>query len=982
MLKECLKRFLSLTLTVVIVLAAVSALVLPTAVLPANAESVTSGSGIWIADTLSYSYTVETGSDNTQGAGGTVNTSGRTMTITATSAKEYKGEGCDAETVGATWTATTVTVTNISEDSLKITSLSNTNVTVNGIAQGDILSPGATFILSVTSPANGTNATTVTGTVSIAFEAVTDIPVTFLPSSYVSYTINDVTIEQNSQDPSVIVFQKGETISLPAITAPEGYTFKGWMIGENLITTVPASLTVTGSCTVYPLITDDSVNAEAALFSVGNNTFAFWNDAMNAAVSGSNKIVVVNADVVLPDSMDGNMLSPAGGSYVRKNSAGKVEYLVPAGVTLLVPFDTGATLITNNTISINYEEYQKQTQSVEFRRLTLPSGTCISVYGKVSVASKVYCMSTGQSGPYGLLMLEEDSKVTFKSNSDLYAFGYIKGNGTIDVESGATVYESMFVADYPGSASNLNNLTSAGVFPFSKFTIRNVEANMTFYSGSSEKIYFNLYGTSVGYHDAWIDFIGSIGSNALFRTAGSVSKAYRNDRQCFEIHGTSSISGMAISISAFGVSINVNTADLAGIPIPFNYTIDVIDGVTTISENVIFSKGSEAIVEEGAEVVIASGKAVYVMDLSDDPQAVTAAKDASVVVNGKLTVNGNLYTSTSGADICSAAEGRIDFTNAAPQNKTVKLKTSGVNSTEVAVIPAKLHNGANHPTEGDYAVDEYTLTQGAAAGTTYYYCSVCDAWYDEQHEHPHVHTWNEPVIEWAADYSSVTATFVCADDETHVETVTDDTIIRELRDPQEGTNVYTYAYMAEFEGPDGNTYKPEHTETGLFAGWYKDAEFTEWYTEAPEDYQEAYAKLVDPNILRFAFQLKKSATVNDESTVIRTLSSVDTLNYKSVGFIVSYTDAAGNKKSHTFETTTVYSKITGTSDIGPFEYEPSLFSPDSTRFFAFNLTVPCDLFEIEIEYTPFWVTYDGTTVKGKTPTPFALSKYLKSSTNG
>ena len=239
------------------------------------------------------------------------------------------------------------------------------------------------------------------------------------------------------------------------------------------------------------------------------------------------------------------------------------------------------------------------------------------------------------------------------------------------------------------------------------------------------------------------------------------------------------------------------------------------------------------------------------------------------------------------------------------------------------------------------------------------------------------HAWGSPTWTWSADYSSATATFVCENDESHVVTVSDNDIERVLHEPESGSTVYTYVYTAQVEGPDGQTYSSNQTKEGLFAGWYKDADLTEWYTESDTfDQADAYAKLVDPNILRFAFQLKTSATLTDESTVIRALSSVDTLNYKSVGFIVSYTDNEGNAKTYRFETTTVYSSITGTSDIGAFEYPPTIFSPDSTRFFAFNLTLPCNLFETAIEYTPFWVTYDGTQVTGTTPTPFAVSQYM------
>ena len=774
-------------------------------------------------------------------------------------------------------------------------------------------------------------------------------------------------------------------------TPENGYSFLGWYNDDNVELSTNANYSYQGL---------ENHTIRAIFYKSGNavyyvkGAFGTFYDCFDLGINatGNGKILVVHRNGIVV------------------GSEGQSVFTIPNGRTLLVPFDADATVYTDEP----YVVYGSHTTPSPYRTLIIPENTTINVAngGMISVPSKLSAAGTGSgswngtpTGAGGRIEMNSGSSIILNSGAGLYCYGYISGEGSVVAESGSTVYEAMQFRCWRGgtATSGMRN----GVFPMNQYYIQNIEAQLKLYSGANEYVYTSA-NTGNGAHPASAQLIGT--NSGMFRlSSGYIEKRYdaSTDELKIDTYGNMSISPLSIN-----VFVDIDTSDYNDLPITNNLSISVHTGKLSVPsiQNLGFLAGTKLTIDEGAEMDIASK--VYVYDQDDwgkdyfaapscyivpvgysTVNGTTAKRSSSVKpvdalfdINGTLTVTGKLFTTEGGANIISSGgTGKVVLSSVPTDTTTTQQATQdGTSITKVTIncTAAKLHNGANHPTEGDYAVDEYTLTQGAAAGTTYYYCSVCDAWYDEQHEHPHVHTWNEPVIEWAADYSSVTATFVCADDETHVETVTDDTIIRELRDPQEGTNVYTYAYMAEFEGPDGNTYKPEHTETGLFAGWYKDAEFTEWYTEAPEDYQEAYAKLVDPNILRFAFQLKKSATVNDESTVIRTLSSVDTLNYKSVGFIVSYTDAAGNKKSHTFETTTVYSKITGTSDIGPFEYEPSLFSPDSTRFFAFNLTVPCDLFEIEIEYTPFWVTYDGTTVKGKTPAPFALSKYLKSSTNG
>ena len=72
------------------------------------------------------------------------------------------------------------------------------------------------------------------------------------------------------------------------------------------------------------------------------------------------------------------------------------------------------------------------------------------------------------------------------------------------------------------------------------------------------------------------------------------------------------------------------------------------------------------------------------------------------------------------------------------------------------------------------------------------------------------HDWGEPTWEWADDYSSATATFVCNNNEEHVEVV-DAEITEETTDPtctEPGETVYT----ATVTGPDGEEYTDTQTE--------------------------------------------------------------------------------------------------------------------------------------------------------------------------
>ena len=269
MIKDLLKRRLALLLAAIMVLC-----LLPVSVLadsssgideikaPAAASgtraSVSSGSGTWIANQFDYSYSVTTSSSNTQGAAGSVSISGATMTVSATSAQQYGSSGgCKAVTPAAD-TTTTVTVTNVSADYLKVNTLTcGGSAIVTGISEGDTIAPNATFTVSVTSPANGENATEVTGTVTIAVEAAqTNNTITFLPPQNIagntpgSYTIRSgsTSIEYGTYDSSVFT-----SYTLTA-SVNSGYAFNGWIVNGKRVSTGTTLTTtfVNETNTVFP----------------------------------------------------------------------------------------------------------------------------------------------------------------------------------------------------------------------------------------------------------------------------------------------------------------------------------------------------------------------------------------------------------------------------------------------------------------------------------------------------------------------------------------------------------------------------------------------------------------------------------------------------------------------------------------------------------------------------------------------------------
>ena len=516
-----------------------------------------------------------------------------------------------------------------------------------------------------------------------------NVSVTFVPGAHGSYTVDGTPITS-----STTVSNHLSTTAFSLVATPDsGYRFYGWHDDTNnkyLSLSNPASLYIGQNITVSPVF----IPANSATFMVDSAYYFDLNEANAAAYASSSKKITLVGDGVLPSG----------------------NYSISSGVTLLIPYEASYTIVTNSNLgSQRYAYGSTIPTAVPYKSLTLASGATLTVNGKVSVASGVHIMSQGQAGPYGLINLESGSEMVFESGSYFYAFGYVRGAGSVTVKSGAYVYENLFIADYPGSASNTNTLANAKAFPFSKFTVRNVEAPMTLNSGASESVYFNLYGTSVGYHDSWLSFIGSSNSSALFRTSGTITKSYSNGRQVIVTAGSSSINSMTLSVSTLSMS----TSSMSGLLIPYNFSLTVESGTVTLNENAILSKGSVATIAEGATLSIASNKNLYVLDGSDDVQAVGTQPDSSLIVNGTINVAGGLWTSENKADIKSTQSGKIVYSKSVGNStSSIVLKTGSTTYSSVTMYPANLHNG-----DGSYS-------DTASTGTsTWYYDKPGEHWY-------------------------------------------------------------------------------------------------------------------------------------------------------------------------------------------------------------------------------------------------------------
>lgn len=154
----------------------------------------------------------------------------------------------------------------------------------------------------------------------------------------------------------------------------------------------------------------------------------------------------------------------------------------------------------------------------------------------------------------------------------------------------------------------------------------------------------------------------------------------------------------------------------------------------TASNDMCLIPGSKVVIDEDATVNL--GGNVYVYDLDDwngfaytyqricypfrptshytqtsDWTKKDNMEDAKILVNGKLNITGNLYTTNGGADICSSNYGEIYLSKITKPSTTYQASNDLGSKKGISVNAAQLHNGDG----------SYVKTAEAASGTTYYY---------------------------------------------------------------------------------------------------------------------------------------------------------------------------------------------------------------------------------------------------------------------
>ena len=366
------------------------------------------------------------------------------------------------------------------------------------------------------------------------------------------------------------------------------------------------------------------------------------------------------------------------------------DVTVPAGVTLYIPFRVSWEKEENGytdeygVFHLYYHLSDKTNKACSktivgedktYVRLTVDEGAKLSVNGEVVIGAVVGYASQGMqnhvSGAHG--RITNNGRIEINDGGTLTCYGIVDGSGTVYANDGADVKESFIISDFAGG-SNTAQFFFNEQMPFKRYSMQSVQCTLQMETGADLIAMMNIWALSA-FNRAEITLMGS-DDEAAFQTDSSkqdtlvMTRIYHADEALADVAGDTKMlgaTGIGRTEWTFtgGLTFNAFTIELAGLKadtsscdfvIPYNFKINLIEGVYSIPLGLRLLPGAEVTIESGASVTIGGGDikggSLMVMDgliQSDILNSVGArypTREELVAAgfsgSGELTVNGTL----------------------------------------------------------------------------------------------------------------------------------------------------------------------------------------------------------------------------------------------------------------------------------------------------------------------------------------------------
>ncbi len=324
-------------------------------------------------------------------------------------------------------------------------------------------------------------------------------------------------------------------------------------------------------------------------FSVGEEIYSDLNEALTAAQADETKLVTVSEDTTLPEG----------------------TYTIPAGVTLLVPCmddDPGYIIET---------KYDKETKfgpdgtdttgqfgpnAQTYRTLNVPNNVTLNIEGTLLVNAVTGRKSAGLydqdvNGGCGEIML--GGKIQVKSGGLLDVYGYVKGTGSIEAESGGTVQDLYVVRHWRGGTvasgtfSTLSSITESDM--------HNIQVRTAVMSGATLSGNVKMFADKQYHRTLFAQIDNEDGMIHLAEGANAV-KTYAGEREQLELSGGGTTGSGTLNIAVLGLSLNTMRYLF---PVDGDNDFVLNGGEWKIEQAFKFMPGATLTLKQGAALTIA-----------------------------------------------------------------------------------------------------------------------------------------------------------------------------------------------------------------------------------------------------------------------------------------------------------------------------------------------------------------------------------------
>ncbi len=396
--------------------------------------------------------------------------------------------------------------------------------------------------------------------------------------------------------------------------------------------------------------------------------------------TGAEKTVTYSIKAVLSGSSYYTVEEISGktGTFILIGDAFVSGNVTIAG-TLTLPYDGSSSnnVTTDGGSEGYYIDIAKESTYLK-RLLTVKSGT-MTVSGTLNVGGVVSC--EGQkfqghtSGNYAQINVLEGASIKVTGTMDCY--GYVKGDGALEVVSGGVLKMPFVVRDFQGGTCTVGMYldekgsgtlitgykNAKGIAPFSIYEMPNVQVLQTIRSGA----------TVIGHAVMWADSKYNKTDAPAIASSGAVLNLTSGYMTIKFSEGYSASAGAkdfankyptTVDIKMYG---NVETGSLSmdiktGIPIisevtvsmdkvilglPYQYSITVKSGTFTVSKKFKMLNGSTVRVESGGTLNVTGSAIIYGGGWTDSNKPVTNYPSGKgeaklIVAGGTLNVTGTL----------------------------------------------------------------------------------------------------------------------------------------------------------------------------------------------------------------------------------------------------------------------------------------------------------------------------------------------------